>query len=467
VLLDANPAAEVHAPVEVPAEVPVAGPVRVQVGIDAAITANDHVCVRQIGLDGTVTTSRFRVAPTLAGLTGLSGRLAAYPGVVAVAEPTSMTWLPLAVALDRSGGQLTLLGSRHAARLRGAITGTNKSDVLDADVLARAGEVFELRPLVVAGPARLALRRLVTRRGAAVIDANRYLRRLISLTRWALPDVWNGFGGSLPTAKAVLTRWPHLQALATARRPALTAVVAEHTRGVADVPARVEATRAGARDWAGFWADRLDLDALAFDVHEHLTDLAVAAARVDRATALATAYWERLYGDDELLTSLPGMGPITAPTVRAFLGDGSAFPTAKAAACYVGMTPSNWSSGTVTQPSRAITKEGPAVLRLAFFQAANAARRSDPQLAAFYHRLMTERGHGHTQATVAVARKLAERTWTVLRRGQAYQLRDLNGQPITERAAKTLIGEQFQVDDQVRARARAHSAATHRAKLTR
>jgi len=37
-------------------------------------------------------------------------------------------------------------GSRHAARLRGAISGKNKSDVIDADVLARAGEVFELTP---------------------------------------------------------------------------------------------------------------------------------------------------------------------------------------------------------------------------------------------------------------------------------------------------------------------------------
>ena len=69
------------------------------------------------------------------------------------------------------------------------------------------------------------------------------------------------------------------------------------------------------------------------------------------------------------------------------------------------------------------------MLRLAFFQAANGARRTDPQLAGFYHRLMTEHGHCHTQATVAVARKLVERTWTVLTRGQPYQLRDLDGAP--------------------------------------
>ena len=171
------------------------------------------------------------------------------------------------------------------------------------------------------------------------------------------------------------------------------------------------------------------------------------------------------YGDR--IGDLPGMGPVTAPTVRAFLADGSGFTTAKAAASYVGITPSNWSSGTVTQPSRAITKEGPAVLRLAFYQAGNAARRTDPQLAAFYHRLMAERGHCHTQATVAVARKLVERTWAVLDRGTPYRLRDLDGQPISERAAKALVAEQFTVADNVRARARAHSAATHRSKLTR
>jgi transposase len=233
------------------------------------------------------------------------------------------------------------------------------------------------------------------------------------------------------------------------------------------VPARAEAIKAGARAWARFWEGRLDLDALAFEVAEHLADLAAAAQRIERATAAAADHWERLYGEDRLLTSLPGVGPVTAPTIRAFLGDGSGFGAAKAAASYVGLTPSSWSSGTVSQPKRAIRKEGPAVLRLAFYQAGNAARRVDPQLAALYCRLMTERGHCHTSATVAVARKLVERTWTVLTRGEPYQLRDLDGEPVTERAARQLIAERLTVPEPVRARARARSAATHRAKLTR
>jgi hypothetical protein len=68
---------------------------------------------------------------------------------------------------------------------------------------------------------------------------------------------------------------------------------------------------------------------------------------------------------------------------------------------------------------------------------------------------MVERAHCHTQATVAVARKLVERTWTVLHRSRPYQLRDLDGKPITTRAAKKLIAERFTVPEALRARARA------------
>ncbi len=42
----------------------------------------------------------------------------------------------------------------------------------------------------------------------------------------------------------------------------------------------------------------------------------------------------------------------------------------------VTLNPSNWSSGQMEAPSRAITKEGPGVLRLAFYQAATSPERS-------------------------------------------------------------------------------------------
>jgi transposase len=437
----------------------------VAVGIDAAVVADHHVVVRRpvAGGPGEVLEA-FSVSPTLAGMERLAKRLAPYPASVAVAEPTSMTWLPLALALRQAGGSLALVGNRHAARLRGALAGKNKSDVIDAEMLSRAGEFFALEPARIPSGAELALRRAVQRRHKVMVETNRAYRRLLAHVSWAYPDVWAACGHSRATALAVLRRWPHLAALGRARVSSLTDVVAANTRGVADAGRRAEAIRAAARGWAEFWEGHVDLDALAWETTELLEDLAAGEDRLCRAEAEATLRWEALWGDDPLLLSVPGMGPKVAPTVRAFLGDASQFSLAKEAQAYVGLNPSNWSSGLTNQPSRAITKEGPEELRLAFYQAANVARSIDPQLAGFYRRLMVERGHCHTKANCAVARKLVARTWAVLTTGQPYELRDFEGKPVTRRQAKELASS-LAVPPEVRRRARARSAATHRGRL--
>jgi hypothetical protein len=55
----------------------------------------------------------------------------------------------------------------------------------------------------------------------------------------------------------------------------------------------------------------------------------------------------------------------------------------------------------------------------------------------------------------------------VLHRGEPYQIRDLDRNPMTQRAAKQLIKDQYTVDEQTRSRARARTAATKRSKTTR
>jgi hypothetical protein len=79
---------------------------------------------------------------------------------------------------------------------------------------------------------------------------------------------------------------------------------------------------------------------------------------------------------------------------------------------------------------------------------------------------MVERGHCHTKANCAVARKLVARTWATIISGASYELHDLNGTPLTRREA-TKLAAALAVPDDTRRRTRAHSAATHRARLTR
>ena len=54
-----------------------------------------------------------------------------------------MTWLGLAVARHRTpGARGRWWAPGHAARLQGAISGSNEPAVIDADMLARCREVF-------------------------------------------------------------------------------------------------------------------------------------------------------------------------------------------------------------------------------------------------------------------------------------------------------------------------------------
>ncbi|WP_230871974.1 IS110 family transposase [Mycobacterium canetti] len=153
---------------------------RTLVGIDAAITACHHIAIRD---DVGARSTRFSVEPTLAGLRTLTDKLSGYDDIDATVEPTSMTWLPLTIAVENAGDTMHMAGARHCARLRGAIVGKSKSDVIDTEVLTRASEVFDLTPLTLPTPAQLALRRSMIRRAGAVIDANRSWRRLMSLAR--------------------------------------------------------------------------------------------------------------------------------------------------------------------------------------------------------------------------------------------------------------------------------------------
>ena len=441
---------------------------RVQVGIDAAVVADHHVTIRATLSDGQVQLSRFHRPPTIAGLSRLGERLSVFPGagVVAVAEPTSMTWLGLHVALQRAGCDLSLVGTRHSARLRGAISGKLKSDVIDADVLSLASDVFALSPLDPPAGGVGAAPRGRVRRGKLVIDGNRARRRLISLARWAFPDVWTAFAGSWPTAIAVpdpLARLARVGRCATLERDRGRRRPREGVPGVAE---RAGAIRLAAAAWVEFWDGRLDLEALAWETAEHLRDITIASEQIERATTQAQRYWAGLYGDDPLLLSPARNGSHDRPTIRAFLGDGTRFVSAKAAASYAGLTPSTWSSGTVVQPSRAITKEGPAVLRLAFYQAANGCPPCRPTTGGLLPTSpMVERGHCHPSHRRG--RPQTRRTdLDGPDRGQPYQFRDATGQAVTRTVARTRPGMTMPSPTTVRPSS-ARSAATHRSKLTK
>jgi transposase IS116/IS110/IS902 family protein len=97
---------------------------------------------------------------------------------------------------------------------------------------------------------------------------------------------------------------------------------------------------------------------------------------------------------------------------------------------FSGLIPHQNCSG-LTDATGSPTKHGDACLREALFLAADHARKTDPTLAARDQRLMCQTGRHHTSALSTIATVLCTRIVACLRNNTLYQVRDVDGSPIT------------------------------------
>lgn len=121
----------------------------------------------------------------------------------------------------------------------------------------------------------------------------------------------------------------------------------------------------------------------------------------------------------ELLTSIPGIGDTTAVLFLAEVPDIERFDSASQLAAYAGLSPRHHQSGSsVHRPGR-LSKTGNKRLRAGFFMAALSARRFNPLAAALADRL-EERGKCPMVIQGAVMRKLLHLAFGVLKSGLPF-----------------------------------------------
>jgi Transposase IS116/IS110/IS902 family len=104
------------------------------------------------------------------------------------------------------------------------------------------------------------------------------------------------------------------------------------------------------------------------------------------------------------------------------------------------------------QHQHGLTKAGDPLLREALFAAADQARKTDPQLAAKYKRLMATERH-HDSAICHIATTLLTRIATCWRAGEHYVIRDTDGRTITAEQGRQIVRTHHAVDKQTRIKA--------------
>src|SRR5215212_7033734 len=150
-----------------------------------------------------------------------------------------------------------------------------------------------------------------------------------------------------------------------------------------------------------------------------LKAIATELAAVERGIKEQIADQESLRTNLTLLTSIVGIGAVTAAKLLAEFADLDQYESAKAAAADAGLTPSQFESGTSVRRRPRLSKVGKAGIRAALYWPAITAMTRCPAFKAFAERLAA-RGKPKKVIICAVMRKLVHIIYGVLKHRTPY-----------------------------------------------
>jgi transposase len=121
----------------------------------------------------------------------------------------------------------------------------------------------------------------------------------------------------------------------------------------------------------------------------------------------------------DLLTSIPGIGDLTACRLVAEIRSITAFEDVRQLVAFVGLDPTRHDSGRTVRGTHAISRKGRAALRAALYMPALVAKKHNPVLHSFAAQLAA-RGKLPKQIITAVMRKLLHLVYGILKSGQPF-----------------------------------------------
>lgn len=322
----------------------------------------------------------------------------------------------LLALLVAAGQRVVYVPGRTVNRMTGAFAGEGKTDAKDARVIADTARLRrDLTELSTPNELVVELSLLVAHRADLMADWVRGINRLRELLTAIFPALERAFDYSTRSALILVTGYQTPQAIRDAGADQLTAYLTEAGAWRKGIQAIVDKALAAAATQTVRLPAEATTAALVARLARRLLDLDREIKDTDK---LLTNRF-RTHPQAKIIESMPGMGPILgAEFIVATGGDLAAFGTPARLAAYAGLAPvprdSGRRTGNLHRPKR--YHRG---LRRVFYMAALSSLRGTGPSRAFYQRKREERLH-HTQALIALARRLVDVLWALLRDNREF-----------------------------------------------
>lgn len=384
----------------------------VWVGIDVG-KATHHACV--MDPTGKVVFAQ-KVSNDQAAIEQLVARAAKTAGEVRWAiDLTSNAAALLIAVLIATGQQVVYVPGRVVNRMSGAF-GEGKTDAKDAKVIANTARMREdLTPVTVTDDLVVELTRLTAHREDLMADWVRGVNRLRDLLTSIFPGLEREFDFSTRSALILVAGFCTPEEIRATGVQGLSVYLTEHGAWRKGIPAMVETALAAAAAQTLRLPGEATTSALVKKLASQLLELDRDIKNTDKL--IASTF--RAHPQAEIIESLPGLGPIlgaeflvaTGGTLTGFAGSGKL-------AAYAGLVPVPKDSGRVSGNNRRPKRYNRRLRRVFYMAALSSLKVSGPSRV-FYDRKRGERMI-HTQALLALARRLVDVLWALLRDGRTF-----------------------------------------------
>jgi transposase len=345
----------------------------------------------------------------------------------AAGEPGEVVWgldmtsgaaALLVTVLVATGQPVLVVPGRLVNRMAGAFAGEGKTDAKDARTIAETARLrADLTPVSVPDHVVGELQVLTAHREDLLADWVRGVNRLRELLGSIFPSLEQAFDYSTRSALILLTGFQtpagvraggeagiaaHLREQ-RAWAPGIAAMSAKAVAAAAEQDLALPAETVTAPLIARLAAQLLDLDREIKDLNKQLSST-----------------FER-HPQAEIITSIDGFGPILGAELLADTGGdlAAAFGTPDRLAAYAGLAPVPRDSGRVRGNLHRSKRYHRGLRRVFYLAALTASTRPDTPSRAYYQRKRAE-GKRHVQALIALARRLVNLVWALIRDNRTF-----------------------------------------------
>lgn len=329
-------------------------------------------------------------------------------------EATGHYWLCLYSYLFDLGYEIVVVNPIQSDAFSKMSIRKIKNDSVDSFYIAQLMRFGNYSPSNIPDEDIFSIKQLSRFRVSLVDECSCWKNKLIAILDQVFPEYSKLFSNVFGVAsKEVLSKYPLPDDMLSVSTEELAKLLNKASRGAFGIE-KAKQIQDSARNTFGIFYAK---ETFSFQIKQIINQIYFIEEQIKEIDKKLEEMTSSL---DNYLTTITGIGPVLAATIIGEIGDISRFEKPSQLVAYAGLDVSVNESGEYTGTKGKISKRGSPYLRRAIWQAATVASSYDPALKQYYQSLR-QRGKPHLVAVGAVARKMTNIIFAILRDNKPYE----------------------------------------------